>query len=126
MFLSSEQSTVFQYSSIGTVVFFRSDYVPTLDNETFAIINSQPSIMQGAHWTKNANSCHNWYFPDSLGRPSFLKHQYKQMMPEPLQSHPSVCSFYVTYAIFHFLKFGPKVFTVCHIFNVFPFTSKYM
>ena len=29
---------------------FPSDYVPTLDNETFAIINTQPSNMQGKRW----------------------------------------------------------------------------
>ena len=29
---------------------FASDYVPTLDNDTFAIINTQPSNMQGEHW----------------------------------------------------------------------------
>ena len=28
---------------------FPSNYVPTLDNETFAIINTQPSNMQGEH-----------------------------------------------------------------------------
>ena len=28
---------------------FPSDYVPTLDKHTFAIINTQPSIMQGEH-----------------------------------------------------------------------------
>ena len=28
---------------------FPSDYVPTLDNDTFAIINTQPSRMQGEH-----------------------------------------------------------------------------
>ena len=37
------------------------------------------------------------YFADSLGRKkySFLKQQDEQMMPEPLQSHPRVCGFYV-------------------------------
>ena len=30
---------------------FPSDYVPTLDNDTFPIINTQPSNMQGEHWT---------------------------------------------------------------------------
>ena len=33
-----------------------SDYVPTLDNDTFAIINTQPSNMQGEHWIMIANS----------------------------------------------------------------------
>ena len=34
---------------------FPSDYVPTLDNDTFAIINTQPSNMQGEHWIMIAN-----------------------------------------------------------------------
>ena len=75
---------------------FPSDYVPTLDNDTFAIINRQPSNMQGEHWIMIANSREILYFADSLGRKrySFLKQQYQQIMPEPLQSHPSVCGFY--------------------------------
>ena len=52
-----------------------------------------------------ANSRHKLYFADSLGRPNFLKHQYNQMMPEPLQYHPSVCGFYAIYAAFHLFKF---------------------
>ena len=68
---------------------FPSDYVPTLDNDTFAIINTQPSNMQGVHWIMIANSRQILYFADSLGRKkySFLKQHYEQMMPEPLQSH---------------------------------------
>ena len=34
---------------------FPSDYVPTLDNDTFALINTQPSNMQGEHWIMIAN-----------------------------------------------------------------------
>ena len=45
---------------------FPSDYVPTLDNDTFAIINSQPSNMQGEHWTMSANFRHVLYYADSL------------------------------------------------------------
>ena len=72
---------------------FPSDYVPTLDNYTFAIINTQPSNMQGEHWIMIAKFRHELYFVDSLGckKYSFLKQQYKQMIPAPLQSHPSVC-----------------------------------
>ena len=47
---------------------FPSDYVPTLDNDTFAIINTQPNNMQGEHWIIIANSCQKLYFVDSLGR----------------------------------------------------------
>ena len=81
---------------------FPAVYVPTLGNDTSAIIYTQPGKMQGEHWLKNANSCQNLYFADSLGRKksSFLKQQYEQMMPEPLQSHPSVCGFYTICASF--------------------------
>ena len=75
---------------------FPSDYVPTLDNDTFAIINTQPRNMQGEHWIMIAKSRHILYFADSLGRKkySFLKQHYEQMIPEPLQSHLSVCGSY--------------------------------
>ena len=75
---------------------FPSDYVPTLDIDTFAIINTQPSNMQGEHWIMIAKFQHELYFADSLGCKgySFLKQHYKQMKPAPLQSHPSVCGFY--------------------------------
>ena len=46
---------------------FPSDYVPTLDNDTFAIINTQPSNMQGEHWIMIANFRHELYFADSFG-----------------------------------------------------------
>ena len=64
--------------------FFPSDHAPTLDNYTFAIINAQPSNIQGEHWLMMANSRQTLYIADSLARPSFLKQQYKQIMPEPL------------------------------------------
>ena len=79
---------------------FPSEYVPTLDNDTFAIINTQPSKMQGENWIMLANFRHDLYFADSLGckRYSFLNNQhYKQMLLSPLQSHPSVCGFYTIY-----------------------------
>ena len=60
---------------------FPSDYVPTLDNDTFAIIITQPNNMQGKHWIKIENSRHKLYFADAPGQPRFLKQQYKQMMP---------------------------------------------
>ena len=59
---------------------FPSDYVPILDNDTFAIINTQPSKMQGEHWIMIANSCQKLNFADSLGRSSFLKQEFEQMM----------------------------------------------
>ena len=38
-------------------VSFPSDYKPTLDNDTFEDINTQPSNMQGENWIRNAKSC---------------------------------------------------------------------
>ena len=85
---------------------FPSDYVPTPDNDTFAIINTQPSNMQGENWIMIVNSRQKMYFADSLGHKkySFLKQQYEQMMPDPLQSHLSNCGFYTLYAAFHLFK----------------------
>ena len=108
---------------------FPSDYVPTLDNDTFAIINTQPSIMQGEHWIMIANFRHELYFADSLGCKgySFLNNQhYKLMMPAPLQSHPSVCGFYTIYAAFHLFKFRQEEITGVHNVKVLSFISNYM
>ena len=46
---------------------FSSDYVLTLDNDTFAIINTQPSNIQAEHWIMIANFRVELYFADSLG-----------------------------------------------------------
>ena len=106
---------------------FPSDYVPTLENETFAIINTQPSNMQGEHWIIIANSRQIIYFADSLGRKKyrFLKQQYEQMMPKPLKSHPSLCGFYTIYAAFHLSKFRQEEITGVHNVNVLSFISNY-
>ena len=107
---------------------FRSDYVPTLDNDTFAIINTQPSNTQGEHWIMIANSCQIFFFAHSLGREkySFLEQHYEQMMPGSLQSHPSVCCFYTIYAAFHLFKFRQEEITGIQDVNVLSFISYYM
>ena len=107
---------------------FPSDFVPNLDNDTFAIVITQPSYMQGEHWIMITNSCQILCFSDSLGREKyiFLKQQYEQMMPEPLQSHPSVCGFYTIYAAFHLLKFRSEEITGVYDVNVLSFISNYM
>ena len=107
---------------------FPSDHAPTLDNDTFAIINTQPSDMQGEHWIMIANFRHELYFEDSLGCKgySFLSNQhYKQMMPAPLQSHPSVCGFSTIYAAFHLFKFRQEETTGVHDVNVLSFIGNY-
>ena len=86
---------------------FLSDYPPTLDNDTFAIINTQPSSMQGERRIIIGNFCQKLYFADSLGRKrySFLKQQYEQTMPEQLQSHRSSGGFETIYTAFDLFKF---------------------
>ena len=84
--------------------------------------------MQVEHWIKIANSRQKLFlFADSLGRKkySFLKQQYEQMMPEPLQSHPSVCGFYTIYAAFHLFKFRQEEITGVHDVIVLSFISNY-
>ena len=104
---------------------FPSDYVPTLDSDTFAIINTQPSNMQGEHWIMIAISRQKLNFAESLGRKkySFLKQQYEQMLSEPLQSHPSVCGFYTIYSAFHPFKIRQEEITGVHDVNVLSFIS---
>ena len=115
-----------KFRSLGS---FLSDYVPTLDNDTFAIINTQPSNMQGEHWIMIANFRHELYFANSLGRKGygFLNNQhYKQMMPAPLPSHPSVCGTYTKCAAFHLLKFQQKETTGVPDVKVLSFLIIYM
>ena len=107
---------------------FPSDWVTTLDNDIFNIINTQPSNMQGEHWIMIANFRHDLYFADSLGRKkySFLKQHYKQIMLAPLQSHPSVCGFYTIFADFHLFKFQQEEITGVHHVKVLSFIRNYM
>ena len=108
---------------------FISDHVPALDNDIFAIMNTQPSNMQGEHWIMIASIRHELYFADSLGRKGyrFLNNQhYKQMMPAHLLSHPSACGLYTIYAAFHLFKFRQEEMTGFHDVNVLSFISNYM
>ena len=84
--------------------------------------------MQSEHWIMIANSRQKLYFAVSLGRKknSFLKQQYKQMMPAPLQSHRSICGFYTIYAAFHLFKFRQEEITGVHDVNVLSFITNYM
>ena len=107
---------------------FPSDYVSTPENDTFAIINTQPSNMKDEHWIMVANSRETLYYADSLGRKkySFLKQHYELMIPEPLQSHHSVCGFYTIFAAFHLFKFRQEEITGVHDVNALSFKSNYM
>ena len=108
---------------------FPSDHIPTLDTDTFAIIDTQPSFMQREHWIIIANLRHELYFADSLGCKgySFLNNQhYKQMMPAPLQSHLSVRGFSTIYAASHLFKFRQEEITGAQDVNVLSFISNNM
>ena len=72
--------------------------------------------------------CQKLYFADSLGGKnySFLGQQNEPMMPEPLQSHPSVSGFYTIYAAFHLFNFRQEEITGIHDVNVLSFRSDYM
>ena len=85
--------------------------------------------MQREHWIMFANFRHEFYFTDSLACKgySFRNNQhYKQMMPAPLQSHPSVSGFYTIYAAFHLFEIRQEEITGVHDVNVLSFKSKYM
>ena len=107
---------------------FPSDCFPNIYKVTFAIVSTQPSIMQSEHWIMIANSRQVLYFADFLCHKeySFLKQQYEQMMPEPLQSHPSVRRFYTIYSAFHFFKLRQDEITRIRHLNVLSFKSNYM
>ena len=105
---------------------FPSDDFPTLDNDFFAIINTQPSKRQGEHWILFANFQQNCVLQTLLVvKSSFPKQQYEHMTPETLQSHPSVCGFYTIYAAFHLFKFRQEINAV-HDVNVLSFRCNYM
>ena len=85
--------------------------------------------MQGEHWIMIANFRQELYFADSLGRKGysfFNNKHYKQMMPAPLQSHPSVSGFYTIYAAFHLFKFRQEEITGVHDVDVLSFISNYI
>ena len=72
--------------------FFPSDFVPTLENVTFAIIKMQPGNMRGDHWKIIANSRQKLCFADSLCRKNycFFKQQFEQMMQNHYSPVPTL------------------------------------
>ena len=84
--------------------------------------------MQGEYWIVIENFHQKLYFVESLGRKKYrlLKQQHEQMMPEPLQSHSSVCGFYTIYAAFHLFKFRQAEITGVHDINVLSFITNFM
>ena len=116
-----------KYRYIGSLP---PDFVPNLPNDTFAIINTQPSNTPGEHWIMIAKFHHELYFADSLGQSinnyPFLKQNYSQMVRTRLQNHSSVCGFYTFYAAFHLFKFQQEEVTGVHDVNVLSFISNFM
>ena len=109
---------------------FPSDFVPNLPNDTFAIINTQPSNTPGEHWIMIAKFHHELYFADSFGLSinnyPFLKQNYSQMVRTRLQDHPSVCGFYTIYAAFQLFKLQQDELTGVHEVDVLSFIIKFM
>ena len=128
LFGSLHQCKSAGYTTFCVHLFSLTNFFEKIDNDTFAFINTQPSNMQGEHWIMIANFRHELYFADSLGHKgySFLKQHYKQIMPAPLQYHPSVCGFYTIYAAFHLFKFRQEEITGVHDVNVLSFISSFM
>ena len=109
---------------------FPSDFVPDLPNDTFAIINTQPSNASGEHWIMLATFHHQMYFADSLGLSinnyPLLKQNYSQVVRTRLHDHPSVWGFYTLYAAFHLSNFQQEEITGVHDIIVLSFISNFM
>ena len=115
--------------NFGYLGSFPPHYVPTLGNDTCAIINTQPSNLQGEPRIMISNFRHELYFADSLGCTGFSvlnTQHYKQTIPAALQSHPSVCGSHTIYAAFHLFKFRQEDTTGVQDVNVLSFISNYM
>ena len=86
---------------------FPLDFVPNLPNDTFAINNTQPSDTPGEHWIMIAKFQLEVFFANSLvlsiNNHYFLKQRYNQTVRTRLQDHPSVCSFYTTVSMQHYI-----------------------
>ena len=82
--------------------------------------------MQSEHWKRIANSRHKIYVANFLGQLSFLKQQIQNMMPEPLQSHPSVCGFFAINVAFHLIKFRQEEIIGVPDVNILSFIKNYM
>ena len=108
---------------------FPSDVIQNLPNDTFAIINTQPSNTPGEHWIMIAKFHHELCFADSFGLSInnyfSLEQKYYQMIRTRLQDLPSVCGFYTIYAAFHFFKLQQEIIGV-HDVNVLSFISNIM
>ena len=109
------------------IISFPSDRVPNQPNDTFDIVDTEPSYMSAEHWEMIAKLKQQLYLADSLcGSCNFLKQYYQKMVPVKLQSHPSVRGFYAIYSAFHLFKFQQEQLTGVHDVNVLSFFSNCM
>ena len=66
--MSPTNNQPYATTQISVPWFFPSDYIPSFDKDTFAVISTQPSKMQGEHWITTANSCRIFYSAESIDR----------------------------------------------------------
>ena len=118
MFLPTKDSNVSRRSSIGTLF----DFFLTM----LQLFPMQRSKIQGEHWIKTANSRHMLHPADSNGRSSLFKKHYRQLMPQPRQSHHSVCGFYQINAAFYLFTVRQEESTEVHDVILFSILSSYM
>ena len=67
-YFSQANNELYSATQILIPRFIFSDYEPILDIDNIAIVNTQPSKMQGEYWINFANFCQEMFFADSLGR----------------------------------------------------------
>ena len=126
--LLSSKSYVYAYTQVLVPWFISFRLCSNLSNETFAIINTQPSNTLGEHGILISNFYHKLFFANSLGREevSFHKQHYKQIMSVPLQTYPSVYSYRMIFEVFHFFKFQQELKTGIPDVEVLSFIINYM
>lgn len=90
-----------KHKYLGT---YPANFVPQLLRNSFAIINTDPSAMEGSHWILLADKNGVIYYGDSMGQLlSVYKHikipykNVKYLVNEQLQKEESLCGFYCIY-----------------------------
>ena len=103
-----------------------SDYVPTLDKVTFAILNTQPSHMQGEHWIPFANFCQKMFSRRLSGSTPFPQAAVRKDDARTTSILSQSLRFYAVYAAFYLFNFRQEESTGVHDVNVLSFISNYM
>ena len=115
-----------KYKFVGS---FAADQVPPLYRNSFVIINTDPSFMEGTHWIMLANKEGTIYYGDALGQPlSSYKYvktmKVKQLVYSTIQTLP-LCGFYCIYFAWTVFK-GLQIDTFFNDFDLIQFIHKYM